>query len=428
MADPALKIVIAGGGLGGLAVAQGLRSRGLHCEVFERDGGPQAPDQGYRIHLDDDATAALRACLPPAVFERFIALSEPLGRGFGFFDEQLRSLAYFSDGPPDPPQAGGRAIDRSTLRKLLMTGLEPHVRLGAAIEGHASDAGGVTVQVRGRDPVRCDLLIGADGVGSAVARRLLPAQAPVDTGGVALIGRVQTTDEVLRCMPDRDFERLALVIGPDGVNLFLSQRLLSHRDADVIAARPELAPYLDRTPDASVWALVARAERLAPARSLLEQDPERLAAAARDAVAGWHPNMRRLIAMTAAADLTCTALRSADRLRRWPSQPRVTLLGDALHTMTPLQGQGASMAFRDVRDLCQLLAHTRPGAPAWPAALARHEARLVARARAAVVTSRRVYDLAVTEGWRRRAFKLGLRIGGRFARLGGTAPPNPTPH
>ena len=60
-----LLVVIVGGGLGGLCLAQGLLRVGVGVAVYERDGAPHTRGQSYRIHIDERGAQGLRACLPP---------------------------------------------------------------------------------------------------------------------------------------------------------------------------------------------------------------------------------------------------------------------------------------------------------------------------------------------------------------------------
>ncbi|WP_442942744.1 FAD-dependent oxidoreductase [Nocardia sp. NBC_01503] len=62
------RILIAGAGVGGLALAQALRRGGFDVAVHEQDPTPRIRNQGFRIHIDPNGNRALRACLPPAVF------------------------------------------------------------------------------------------------------------------------------------------------------------------------------------------------------------------------------------------------------------------------------------------------------------------------------------------------------------------------
>src|SRR5690349_23330827 len=61
------RILIAGGGVGGLALAQALHHAGLEVVVYEQDPTPRTRNQGYRIHLDPTGNAALADCVPPEV-------------------------------------------------------------------------------------------------------------------------------------------------------------------------------------------------------------------------------------------------------------------------------------------------------------------------------------------------------------------------
>jgi 2-polyprenyl-6-methoxyphenol hydroxylase-like FAD-dependent oxidoreductase len=70
-----MQVLIAGGGVGGLGLAQGLRRAGIEVTVFERDPAIAVGQQGYRIHLNADGDAALRRCLPSGLFDLHLAAS-----------------------------------------------------------------------------------------------------------------------------------------------------------------------------------------------------------------------------------------------------------------------------------------------------------------------------------------------------------------
>ena len=59
-----LQVAVAGGGLGGLCLAQGLLKAGVDVTVYERDAQLAARWQGYRLHVDARAGLALEQCLP----------------------------------------------------------------------------------------------------------------------------------------------------------------------------------------------------------------------------------------------------------------------------------------------------------------------------------------------------------------------------
>ena len=67
------RVAVAGGGLGGLCLAQGLLRAGADVTVYERDASLAARRQGYRLHVNARAGLALQACLPPESLALFQA-------------------------------------------------------------------------------------------------------------------------------------------------------------------------------------------------------------------------------------------------------------------------------------------------------------------------------------------------------------------
>ena len=90
------RVIIIGGGIAGLCLAQGLRQAGVDVAVYERDWTPTDRLSGYRIHLNPAGSRALHACLPPALWNRFVATAGEPG-GLGFFTEQLDRLLVITD-------------------------------------------------------------------------------------------------------------------------------------------------------------------------------------------------------------------------------------------------------------------------------------------------------------------------------------------
>ncbi|HEY1618987.1 MAG TPA: NAD(P)-binding protein, partial [Streptosporangiaceae bacterium] len=95
---PALRVAVAGAGLGGLCLAQGLAAAGLDVTVYERDAGLASRRQGYRIHLGPYGAQAIAACLPPPLFGLFAATCGEPGTGVTVLSERLRVLHHQSAG------------------------------------------------------------------------------------------------------------------------------------------------------------------------------------------------------------------------------------------------------------------------------------------------------------------------------------------
>jgi phytoene dehydrogenase-like protein len=76
-----LRVAVAGGGLGGLCLAQGLLKAGVDVTVYERDARLAGRRQGYRLHVDARAGLALEQCLPPESLALFQATCGDRVRG-----------------------------------------------------------------------------------------------------------------------------------------------------------------------------------------------------------------------------------------------------------------------------------------------------------------------------------------------------------
>lgn len=171
-----LKVLIVGAGLGGLSLAQGLRARGMSVAVFERDASPWVRPQGYRLHLDADALNAAREILPAdlhAVFEATAQYTEPFTtilRTDLSVAKRLPTLDEHGEGvwPHDDGPAAHANVDRATLRQILLTGLDGIVHYGKKLDRYESTPEGVTAHFADGSTAHGDVLVGADGIRSAV--------------------------------------------------------------------------------------------------------------------------------------------------------------------------------------------------------------------------------------------------------------------
>jgi 2-polyprenyl-6-methoxyphenol hydroxylase-like FAD-dependent oxidoreductase len=151
-------VIVVGGGIGGLCLAQGLRKNGVAVEVFERDLAAGSRWEGYRIHVDPAGARSLRACLPDVLWEAFLATSGA-GGDFAFLTEQLEVLMVVEEsimypGAADPAE-GHYAVDRATLRRLLLAGLQDVVHFDAEFTSYEVGEDGRVTAVFAGSPTRC---------------------------------------------------------------------------------------------------------------------------------------------------------------------------------------------------------------------------------------------------------------------------------
>ena len=368
-----LRVAIIGGGLGGLCLAQGLRGRGISATVYERDPSELSRRQGYRIHIGPVGAAALRQCLPPDLYELFLATAGRTGRQVTVLSSRLRELKSFpSDLEGDQVSV---PVNRLTLREVLLAELGDAVRFGYEFSHYESI--GDTVRAHfvvgdsfDADPVDADILVGADGISSAVRRQLLPQATLVDTGTRVIYGKTLLDERTRSMLPAAAYDGFVAVtalLRPAGMAL----GLLEFRDRPPLAAaRLHPALTMRDCDDYVMWALSAPSSAM-PA-DLTAMDGTELCAIVGRMTRHWHPRLRGLIDAAETDETFALAVRVSTPIGPWLSG-RVTVLGDAIHAMSPAGGSGANTALCDAALLCRELAadHDDP-----VAAIGRYEAEM----------------------------------------------------
>jgi 2-polyprenyl-6-methoxyphenol hydroxylase-like FAD-dependent oxidoreductase len=189
-----LHVVIIGGGIGGLALVQGLRKSGVSVAVYERDGTSTDRVQGYRVHINPTGSAALHECLPPHLFDAFARTCGKPTKSIRFVTEHAKVLLA-ADEMNVPERfdavAQHRSVSRITLRQVLLSGLEGVVHFGKAfVRYEESPNGRIVAHFEDGTTADGDVLVAADGGASRVRRQFLPQAERVDTGILGIAGKV----------------------------------------------------------------------------------------------------------------------------------------------------------------------------------------------------------------------------------------------
>src|ERR1700761_4001290 len=205
-----MKVIIAGGGLGGLCLAHGLRQAGLDVQVLERRPSPADQPASYGIHLNPHGLRALRACLPPANWDQLIDSSVRALDVVRFRDQQLRALAVIDhEDLAADPALHRRAVGRTALRDALLLGLNTTtsnatdvVQWGRAVTGYEHNPdGGLLGHGDDGTKLPADLLVGADGSNSQLRARRLPGLDRQELGILNIAGRVPLTADLYARLP-----------------------------------------------------------------------------------------------------------------------------------------------------------------------------------------------------------------------------------
>jgi 2-polyprenyl-6-methoxyphenol hydroxylase-like FAD-dependent oxidoreductase len=408
------RIVVIGAGLGGLCLAQGLRRGGADVTVYERDEALAARRQGYRLHMDARAGLALRSCLPPNLFDLFLATGGSPGRAFTVMTEQLRTLNRMTGDPsrdPDDPATLSTSVNRLTLREILLGGLGDRVHFRHEFSRYEQRDDHVLVHFAGGVTVEADVLVGADGVNSRVRRQYLPHAEILDTGSRCIYGKTPLTEATLPLVPAPMHEGFTAIIG-DRVGLAAGLVRFRERPDRAAAAVPGVR--LSPAADYLMWAVSAQASRFpVPDEQLAEADAAHLHRVAADMLTGWHSDIRELVARAEVEETFYIRVRTSTPVPAW-SPSRVTLLGDAIHAMSPARGSGANTALQDAGVLSTALLGAGPDSDDLLAAIGGYEERMRDYGFAAVAASR---EAEASTGARRNRLLFWVlnRLGGRAA-------------
>lgn len=166
--------VVIGGGIGGLSTAIALRRIGMEVSVFERM--PRLTEVGSGLTLWTNAMRALdRIGVGDVIAARGGRVDDLENR---LEDGDLLSTLPVSEiaeryGRP------GYGLARPELQEGLASVLPPDsIHLRATCTGYRQDREGVTALFADGGEVRADVLIGADGIGSAVRKQMLGDEPP----------------------------------------------------------------------------------------------------------------------------------------------------------------------------------------------------------------------------------------------------------
>jgi salicylate hydroxylase len=314
MAAPG-KIVIVGGGIGGLSAALSLLKRGHDVEVYEQ--APELKEVGAGIQVSSNGTRVLYALGLEDALKRVQVLPSrrvirhwSTGETWNWFDLGATTAQRY--GTPHV------MLHRGDLHGLLADAVRAQkpdaVKLGRRCAAISTVGDHAEVQFEDGTAVRAAYVIGADGIHSKVRAGLFGADRPEFTGCVAWRGLVamEKLPPHLRTMQGTNW------LGPHGHVLHYPVR------------RGEIMNFISfvERDDWQVesWVTQGTKDELA------------------NDFRGWHADVHEMISRIETPYKWALMVRGP--MPHW-SQGRVTLLGDACHPTLPFLGQGGVMAIED---------------------------------------------------------------------------------
>jgi salicylate hydroxylase len=368
-----LNVGIVGAGIGGLTAAVALRRKGFAVTIFEK--ADRLAEIGAGIIVGPNAMKVLRGLGLDADVERISVepqrhLLRSWKSGRILFDQRMKDVFQSRFG------AGYFQAHRADLLDTLIGALPPDcIRLRSTAVSVRSDATSATLVLEDGSERSFDVVVGADGIKSAVRESLYGAESPRFTGNVCWRGVVPC-----EALPDRLFTPdIHVWLGPNAhiVNYYVRGGRLMNFVA---------------THEADDW----RSESWAH-----EADRSELVRTYR----GWNDALLTLFER--ASHCYKWAIFDRDPLVRW-SKGRATLLGDAAHPMLPYLAQGAGMAMEDGYVLAAALA--RQPLDVEAALIAYEQARLPRTTRTQLGARARAAENHLTSPFARLRRDLGYAL------------------
>jgi len=332
-----MKVLITGAGVGGLVTALMLHARGIDCEIFEQS--ETVRELGVGINT---LPHAIKELAELGLLDRLDAVAIRTHELFytNRFGQEIWREPRGLDAGYDVPQF---SIHRGRLQGLIYQAVrarlgESRIHLGCRLASFTQDDAGVTAYFfdRGgshRHTERGDILIGADGIHSAVREKLYPNEGPPSWNGLMLWRGAIDWPAFLtgRSMVVAGGLTAKLVVYPIAEGSRPDRRLTNWAVIGRLGAAAASIPHKQD------WSRPGRFEDLMP-------HVQRFGIPFVDAKA----------LIEATGEFWEYPMSDRDPLPRW-SHGRVTLLGDAAHPMYPVGSNGASQAILDARFLADRL-------------------------------------------------------------------------
>lgn len=319
------RVLIAGAGLGGLAAAASLAKRGFEVQVFEQ--APQLGEVGAGVQQSANSVRVLydlglkpeleRVGVKPQDYEfRRYDTGELLHKiPFAAHHEQQFGAPYYH-------------LHRADFHKMLADKVESlapgSIRLNARATGYREDASGVTLDFADGSSARGDVVVGADGIRSAIRAQIVGETPATYTG----YGAWRITVPREKLPPDIMPIVGQVWCGPK--NHLVMYWLRAGTIFNFVGSPRQEEWHAESWTSKRPW-------------EALKAD-----------YAGWHPQVQAVIDAADRDQCFYWALNNRKPIMRW-STARATLLGDAAHPTLPFMAQGACMAVEDGAVLARAL-------------------------------------------------------------------------
>lgn len=368
-----MRVTIAGAGVGGLALANTLKdSPHISLSViektsaFKRFGGP--------IQLASNALQVL-AEMDPQVYESIASKFTNTGDKENGIKDGIRDEWYAKFDLATPAEVRNMpytgVIDRPDLQEILLESLPTGViQNGEGVSTYAKNPDGtISVTLSDGSSSECDVLIGADGIWSAVRATMRDEPVKGEGSGVSYSGYTVFAGELKYDSPDNGEVGYKVYIGPKQYFVITDIGKGNYQWYAFLARPPGSSDTEDR-PDGNVPYLA-------------------------DIFAGWSKDIHHILQATREDEIEQRDLydRPPSVIKPW-TDGRAALIGDAVHAMMPNLGQGGCQAIEDALVLKEEILGIKERSEI-PKALGRYRDRRLIRSAAVQGLSRFASDIII---------------------------------